>query len=300
LPGYDAAGTFRRVPTRPWLVLPLVLAAFAAPAHAQTLPATAADLTGTRALSMGGAYRGLPGGNEEIFLNAAALTARRRYAIETQYLLERTGGSTSAQWLSASAVDSQLGSLAGGFAFTRVLDGPSEGNAFHLALATVLGGGLSAGVTGKYLSLSGAEKVSAATVDASLFYAVSRLLSFGAAGYNLVDVGHPQQAPRGVGAGLAIGDDRSFHVTADWRGDFDRRDALTHSWAIGTELLVGNYFPIRAGFTRDATRDDRWWSAGVGLVSTAGFALDLGYRQSTRESSNRMFGVAAKVFILSQ
>jgi hypothetical protein len=286
------------VPTRPWLVLPLVLVAFAGPARAQTLPATVADLTGTRALSMGNAYRGLPGGNDEIFLNAAALTARRRYALETHWLVERSGGSNTAQWLTGSAVDSQLGSLAGGFAYTRVIDGPSEGNAFHLALATFLGGGLSGGLTGKYLSLSGVEKVNAVTVDASLFYAVSRLLSIGVAGYNLVDVDHSQQAPRGVGAGIAIGDDQSFHVTADWRGDFDRREELTHSWSVGAELLLGKYFPVRAGFARDATRDDRWWSAGVGIVSASGVALDLAYRQSTQDTSNRMFGVAGKVFIL--
>jgi hypothetical protein len=142
--------------------------------------------------------------------------------------------------------------------------------------------------------------VRAATFDASVFLPIGRLLSLGFSGYNLVDVNHPQQAPRGVGTGVAIGDDRRFHVTGDWRVDLDRRGKRTSAYAVGGEVLVGTYFPVRAGWQRDDTRDVEWYSAGIGIVSTAGAAIDLAYRQSARDSSDRMFAVGLKLYLLAQ
>ncbi|HEX7625059.1 MAG TPA: hypothetical protein VF400_15885, partial [Anaeromyxobacteraceae bacterium] len=54
------------------------------------LPTGIPDLVGARGLSIG-AYRGLAPGNDGIFTNAAALAARRRYSVETQWLLDRRG-----------------------------------------------------------------------------------------------------------------------------------------------------------------------------------------------------------------
>ncbi|MFL5303344.1 MAG: hypothetical protein ACJ79R_23700, partial [Anaeromyxobacteraceae bacterium] len=157
----------------------------------------------------------------------------------------------------------------------------------------------------KYLSLSGAETANAVTGDAALFLRLGRFLSAGFSGYNLIDVNHPQQAPRGWGGGVAVGDDRRFHVTADWRRDFDRRIGAdgrarsSDSWGAGVELLVADNFPLRAGFLKDDTRGLKAWSAGVGLVSAGGAAIDATYRQSISDPSDRTFAVALKLFILA-
>jgi len=97
------------------------------------LPTGVPDLLGARGLSIG-AYRGLAPGNDGMFTNAAALAARRRYAIETHWLLDRAGADNAFQVLTASAVDSEA-SVTGGFAYTRVLSGPWLGSLLHLPVA---------------------------------------------------------------------------------------------------------------------------------------------------------------------
>jgi hypothetical protein len=280
-----------------------LLAALAASARAaDPLPPTAADLSGARAVALSGA-RGLAGGNEAIFLNAASLAARRRYSIEGQYQLDRFGGSTAGQWYTLSAVDSETGSVAGGFAYSRIASGPSIGNVGHASLATAITSSLFAGITGKYLSMSGAENMKAATMDVALFARLGRLVSAGFSGYNLVDVHHPEQAPRAYGGGIAVGDDRRFHVTADYKRDLDRkivngRSVASDSWGAGVEWLVGQNFPLRAGLLKDDTRDLKAWSVGAGLVSASGGAIDVTYRQSINDPSDRTFAVALKLFVL--
>src|SRR5690242_11855354 len=57
-------------------------------------PAGIPDLTGARGVAMA-AVRGGASGNDGIFNNPASLAARRRYAIEAQWLLDRTDGATA-------------------------------------------------------------------------------------------------------------------------------------------------------------------------------------------------------------
>lgn len=290
------------MPTRHLAAAALLVAIATSARAADPQPPTAADLSGARAVALSGA-RGLAGGNEAIFLNAASLAARRRYSIEGQYQLDRFGSSDAGQWYTISAVDSVTGSVAGGFAYSRIASGPSIGNVGHASIATALTSSLFVGVTGKYLSMSGADNVSAATMDAALFARLGRLLSAGFSGYNLVDIHHPQQAPRAFGGGLALGDDRSFHVTADWKRDLDRKigadgkKEASDSWGAGLEYLVDS-FPLRAGLLKDNTRDLKAWSVGAGYVSTGGAAIDFTYRQSIDDPSDRTFAIALKLFIL--
>jgi hypothetical protein len=55
--------------------------------------------------------------------------------------------------------------------------------------------------------------------------------------------------------------------------------------------------PIRAGWSRDEVLGGRWWSAGVGLVSRSGVALDVGYRQSLDDASARTIAGTLKMFL---
>ena len=276
--------------------------ALGSPARGDTpLPASIPDLVGARSLSIG-AYRGLSGGNDAIFTNAASLASRRRYSLETLWLVDRVGSDTAIQALNFSAVDSETGAVTGGVGYTRVFSGPWTGNLFHVPIAFPVASSLFLGVTGKYQSLDGpaGDQMRAVNVDASAFWQPMALVGVGVSAYNLIDAGHKQIQPRAYGAGVSIGDDRRFHVAADWRGDEQRRGKLTNLFAVGGELLVGDAFPLRAGYVKDETRDANFWSAGVGIVTTGGFALDVGYRQRFEDPTERTIAVALKLFILSQ
>jgi hypothetical protein len=279
-------------------VLAVALCAAIASAAEPPAPPTAADISGARSISIA-ASRGLAAGNDGIFLNAASLAARRRYSIETQWALDRLGGENRSQFLGGSIVDSTMGDLTAGLAYTRIGRAETTGDVYALALASRISTRLFMGVTGKYLRLSGADPANAGTVDASLFYALPAF-SMGVSGYNLVPTRHDAQAPLGVGTGFSIGNERRYNITGDYRADFDRAGKTTHSWAGGGELLAFGNFPLRAGFLRDAARDGRWWTAGAGFVSTSGFALDLAYQQSLDVPQARVLAVGLKMFLLAQ
>lgn len=268
-----------------------------APARADSpLPLGAADIVGARALALS-AFRGVAPGNDGIFFNSAGLAARRRYTLELQYLNDRVGADTGAQFIGLSVVDSATSSLTGGVAWTRLASGQYIGNVFALALATPIGQGFYAGATGKFLSVDGpaGDQVRAVNVDLSLFWAVNEMLSIGAAGYNLLSTGNRFVTPRGVGAGFAVGSDRSFHLIGDWRADFDRQSKTTHAFAVGGEVLIADLVPVRAGYLHDDILGGQWWSVGAGLVSAGGAALDLAYRQSFDDSSRRTIAAALKI-----
>jgi hypothetical protein len=247
------------------------------------------------------AYRGVAAGNDGIFANAASLAARRRYSIETWWMLDRYGADPAIQAFNASVVDSETSSVTGGFAFTRVLSGPWLGNLFHVPVAFSVSDRLFLGVTGKYQSLNGpaGDQMRAANADVSAFWQPGRL-GVGVVGYNLFDAGHRSQQPRAIGVGVSYGDDRRYHVAADWRGDTQRRGRLTHLFAVGGEVLLSDLFPLRVSYLNDETRDASFWSAGVGFVSGAGVAVDLAYRQGIDVSSDRTFAVSLKLFLASR
>lgn len=277
----------------PALALWTVGAAAAPPADP-----TIADLEGARTLSLA-ASRGLPGGNDGMFSNAAALAARRRYSIEGQFLQERLDGGRKWEWFQLSVVDSETSAVTGGAAYTRLLSGNAVGNVYHAALAGPVGGGVYLGATGKYLDVRTAagSRIAAATADAGLYWQVSTLVGVGVAGYNLVPVGEDAQAPRALGAGISVGDERRYHLLADWRRDFERAGRRTDAWMAGGEVLLGDFVPVRAGYLKDDTRGGAFWSVGAGLVSGSGIALDLAYRQSVEFSHDRAVALALKVFV---
>ncbi len=252
-----------------------------------------ADLGGPRSLGIGGAI-GIASGNDGIYVNPAALAARRRYSAETQLWTERRGAESTAQVWTASVADS-LSPLAAGVAYGRVTDGIETGSLYHLALAGSISQGMYFGVTGKYFDLGGANAVTAATVDAGLFWEVADYVAVGAAGYNLAPTGHEAELPRGVGAGLSLGSDTSFKVSFEWRADLQRGEKTTNRYAAGAEVLLGNVAPLRASYLIDETLDTKWWSIGVGLVSSNGGGLDVAYRQSVDDPAARTVAIALKL-----
>ncbi len=275
----------------------LALACSASASAQETpLPAGLPDLVGPRALALSASI-GVAASNEGIWVNPASVAPRKRYSLETDGFVDRRGADTTARFYGASVVDSVSAPVAAGISYMHADEGPYTGNAFWGTIAGPVAPGLFLGVSGKYLSFKGPANVSAATVDAGLLWQVAPMFSIGAAGYNLVSIDAPGVAPLGYGAGVGVGSDRSFQVTADWRADQDRAAKTTNRWSLGGEVLLGDLVPVRAGWMRDETLGGSWWSVGAGLVTRGGVSLDVGYRQSVDDPSARMIAGALKLFM---
>jgi hypothetical protein len=265
-----------------------------AAAAREVAPGGVAELTGPRAMGIDAAV-GIASGNDAIYVNPGALSARRRYSAEAQFWVDRRGADNVAQVWSGSVADSLSSPVAAGLVYGKVSDGVETGSLYHLALAGAIAQGIHLGVAGKYYALSGAERVSASSVDAGIFWQVADFVAVGVAGYNLAPTKHPAELPRGVGAGLSIGSDASLHGSFEWKADLDRLGKTTNRYAFGLETLLGGMAPLRAGYVIDQTLDTKWWSVGVGLVSANGGGLDVGYRQSTTDPSARQVAVSVKL-----
>jgi hypothetical protein len=262
-------------------------------------PPTLADVVYARSLALS-AFRAVVPGNDAIYFNPGGISVRRRFAAEVQGSMNREGGDIDGQFLGASASDSASGPVAGVFAYEHASHFRYNGGLTSLALGGTAGRGLHVGFTVHYLKLDGpaAARVQAATVSAGIFYEVNDLVNLGIAGYNLVPTNHEDLVPTGMAVGLSVGSDRSFLAAADWRGQWDAQGKLRNSWSAGVEALVGELFPLRAGLLKDELRKGQWWSAGVGLVSSSGVALDLSYQQAFGFPGYRMLAAGLKIFIV--
>jgi len=255
------------------------------------------DFIGARGLALG-AYRGVATGNDGIFTNVASLAALKRYSIEGQYFLDRADSQNALEAFDISVVDSSSASFTGGLAYTRVFSGPWVGNMMDLPIAIPVSNLLFLGVNGKWMSFNGpGNSMNMLNVDAAAYLKASSLVGLGVAGYNLLDSGHRAQAPRGMGAGLSIGDSVHYTLAFDWRGDFDRQSSLTNLLALGGEYVLGGSYPVRASFVKDDTRNANFWSVGAGLITNGGFALDLSYRQRIESPEEFTVAAAVKLFL---
>lgn len=253
-----------------------------------------ADLGGPRTAGIGAGI-GIASGNDAVYVNPAALAARRRYSAEAQLWTERRGAENTAQVWTGSVADSLSSSVAAAVAYAKVSDGIETGALYHLAMAGAIAPGFFLGVSGKYFDLSGPDSASAASVDAGLFWEPTEYVALGLAGYNLAPTGHEAVMPRGVGAGFSLGSDTSLRGSFDWRADLDRGPKTTNRYAFGLEVLLGGVAPLRAGYVIDGTLDTSWWSIGAGIVSAGGGGVDVAYRQSVDDPSARLVSVAVKL-----
>jgi hypothetical protein len=268
-----------------------------------------ADLAGPRALGLSAAA-GIVSGNDGIFVNPGALAARKRYSVESLFAVDRRGGTTVGKYAGVSVVDALTSPVATSLAWIRPLEGAQGGNLLMGGLAGALSDRFYFGAQARYYSIrqdrtdGTVEKVDAVTADAGIFWEVSDYVALGVSGFNLAPIGHERVAPRSVGAGLSLGSDTSLKLSVDWRADLDRRvDAAgkartTNRYGAGLEALLGEMVPVRLGYLKDDTLETSWWSAGVGLVTASGAAIDVGYRQSIEKPDARVIAVSFKLMFL--
>lgn len=304
MPGARRVRILGRVLARKLALLVLLLGA--GPALGAGTPAGGGlpDVVGPRTLGLSAAL-GVAASNEGLYLNPAAVGVRKRYSLEAGALVDRRGSADAGQFFGGSVVDSMSSPITGGVAYLRAQEGAFVGSVWNVLLSGPLAKDVHLGVAGKYVSGdyeagvpdTAARSVRFITLDAGLFWQVGDVVSIGAAGYNLLPAEEEAVAPMGAGAGIAVGSDRSFQVTADWRADFERAGETKNRYAAGVEVMLGKAVPVRAGFVRDEMLGGRWWSAGAGLVSQGGVALDVGYRQSIDDPDARTIAAALKLFL---
>ncbi len=280
-------------------------------------PLTIPDLVGPRTLALQGGIGLGSAGNEALFLNPAALAARRRYVADTFYLTDRRSGPSSftgrQDYLAGAVQDSSTTKVAAGLAYARALKGVETGTLIRLGLAAPVSEGFFLGVQGNYYDLhagqGGVGVKSAFNLDVGAFYQLTPMVAIGGAAYNVLHAKHEQQPvmPRAYGVGITAGSETSIQVVADWRYTVDRRyddpraKKNTSRYSVGAEYLFSGAVPIRAGYQVDDTSlpKSKWWSLGIGYVSNR-LALDVGYRQSTTDPKARTYGLGIKVFVPSE
>lgn len=283
------------------LAVPALAAAacltLAAPAAAQTLPTPKAmDLSGTRALAMGDAFRAVATSNEAIYFNLAGMAQNRRYEVDLQYGFNN---GRDFDVYNGSIVDGTA-RLATGLAYTRLVgdggEGELDGHLVHLGFGLAVGEMVALGFGFKYLNFADPEDTNAITGDLGLLIRPSPWITLGAALYNFIDV-HSPEAPRSAGVGLALGHDTAFRLAGDAVFDFSRDDT-TISYHAGGEYLFDGSFPLRAGFKRLSDENRNYVTAGAGFVSQR-IGLDVAWVQSITksESSDRLFSFTLKFFL---
>ncbi|HWV38514.1 MAG TPA: hypothetical protein VN033_08545 [Vulgatibacter sp.] len=272
----------------------------AAAASIPDLPTpTAQDLSGTRAMAMGNAFRAIATSNEAIYLNPAGMALQRKYEIDLAYAFAR-GDDLSR--FNGSIVDSKTTRLATGLAYTHLkgdgLQGELSGSIVNLAFGLPVAERVALGFGFKYLDFAEPDRTNAITGDVGVLVQPIEWLSFAGVAYNVIDV-DSREAPFRVGGGVAFGTDTTFRVALDTVADFTsdpERTALTYH--AGGEYLFDGAMAIRGGFMRRDLDDRNYLSAGLGFISRAA-AIEAAYVQSLEagEGPDRTFSFTLKFFL---
>jgi len=277
----------------------LVACLLAAPAFAtpSLLAPNAQDLSGTRAMAMGDAFRAVASSNEAIYFNLAGMAQARKYEMDLAYAFDR-GNDLSR--FNGSIVDSKTTTFGTGLAYTRLtgsgIDGEASGSIVNLGFGVPLGERTAFGFGFKYLGFSEPERTQAVTGDVGLLVRPLDLLTLGAAAYNVIDV-HSPEAPLRAGVGVAVGSDTTFRVAFDTVFDLSRADETSTSYHAGAEYLFEGLV-LRAGFKHLADEGHSYASGGVGFVAPEG-GLEAAYVQGLQggHGADRTFSFSLKIFL---
>ena len=271
----------------------------AAAADLPDLPTpNAQDLSGTRALAMGDAFRAVATSNEAIYLNPAGMALASKYEIDLAYAFDR-GDSLSR--FNGSIVDSKTSRTATGLAYTQLsgdgLHGELSGSIVNLAFGVPLAERVALGFGFKYLGFSGPDRTNAITGDVGVLVIPVEWLTLGAVAYNVIDV-NSREAPFRAGGGIAIGTDTSYRLAFDTVADFSDPDRVGVTFHAGGEYLFDGMMAVRAGFMRRDHEDRNFATAGLGFVSAAA-AIEAAYVQSLEsgQGPDRTFSFTLKFFI---
>lgn len=296
--------------------------------------ARAQDFVGTRALSMGEAYRSIASSNDAIYFNPAGLVQLPRYSPEIHYQLNLANEEHQAD---VSVVDSKTSQFAAGVAYT--FDGrefskrASLQHTATLAMAyPFLEKMLCVGAGLKYVNVWDAvvgNYLNALSADVGLLSRLPFGVSLAGVGYNLIPIrsarvpmsagfagsidlgplsaiiwgGEPTFGPMGNAAGIPAmtadgvrGPLSGLVLAFDWHLRFFSLEGPQHRLSAGLEYLLAEMVPIRAGYQWLQETDDHFVSIGSGFIIPY-FGLDVGLQQSVNNWDRRTFAASLKFFL---
>jgi len=249
-----------------------------------------------RITATNGATRALSSSTEALFDNPANMSAARVYHLAA---LAQIWPESRRQSYGAAAVDSVGSSarVAGGIGATyntQDSDGiDRKWTDVRFALSYPFSDQFYMGVGGRYLTLSqngsgplpssaasgglsNKHIVSGFAFDAGATFKPTDGLSLSIVGTNLNNPGSGFQ-PMGLGGGIGFGKDL-FSLEADIAADFTTWDHTTTRAMAGGGVLLGDPFPLRAGYRYDDGAKSHSVSGGLGYIDTT-FGAELAIRR---------------------
>lgn len=260
------------------------------------------ELTGPRSAAMGGAHRGLGTSNDALYLNPAGMSLAKRYNVSGVVSF------VPDLWrYNVSIVDSKTGPMAGGVGYTFDTDDDTSLHRMYVGASYPLSESMFLGITNRYLvgsfkDVFGRKRdVSTYTADVGLMLKLGESVSVGASYNNLLRGKVPRLTPPTAGGGIGI-QSGVFGLAADASVNLRREDERPWSFRAGAEVFLGNAFPVRLGYAREATdlgpkgfENDNIITGGLGWVSD-GFGLDFTYRRELVKDGEQSFVGALQLY----
>jgi hypothetical protein len=249
-----------------------------------------------RITATNGATRALSSSTEALFDNPANMSVSRVYHLTA---LAQIWPESGRQSYGAAAVDSVGSSarLAGGVGATyntQDTDGiDRRWTDIRFAMSYPFSDQFYMGVAGRYLmlsqngegplgtslasgGLSGQKIVRGFAFDAGATFKPTDGLSLSIVGSNLNNPGNGFQ-PTSVAGGIGFGKDL-FSLEGDVAADFTTYDKTTTRAMAGGEVLLGDHFPLRAGYRYDDGAKSHSISGGLGYIDTT-FGAEIAVRR---------------------
>jgi hypothetical protein len=250
-----------------------------------------------RGAALSGAELAVSSSLSGLFSNPANMASSRVYHAGA---IASIWPEASRQSYGAAIVDSNTSStgLTGGASATWIMQDPNginrSGTDFRVGLAFPFSQKFRIGAALKYLALrengngplgssqassglSGQPIVKDIGVDAGLTLQPIPALSIALVGMNLNASGNaflPMLAGGGIGGGTEV-----FTLEADILADFSTWEKNKMRIMGGGEILLGDHFPLRAGYRYDEGSKLQWLSAGAGYTDKS-MGLEFGLRRT--------------------
>jgi hypothetical protein len=249
-----------------------------------------------RITATNGATRALSSATEALFDNPANMSSSRIYHLSA---LAQIWPESGRQSYGAAAVDSVGSSsrLAGGVGATyntQDTDGiDRRWTDIRFAMSFPFSDEFYMGVAGRYLmlsqngdgplgtslasgGLSGQKIVRNVAFDAGATFKPTDGLALSIVGSNLNNPGNGFQ-PTSVAGGIGFGKEL-YSIEGDVLADFSTYDKTTTRAMAGGEVLLGDHFPLRAGYRYDDGAKSHSISGGIGYIDTM-FAAEIAVRR---------------------
>ena len=272
----------------------LALLFTSAPAFATAIEPGLRGLMYSRDFAMGGAYRAHGLGAEAAAGNPAALSLFPRYQVELSGAWDVV---TKYAFASVGIADSASSpEVAAGLAYHLVTLGRGETRRVAhfntVSSAIPVSQNVLIGASGRHLLMTGAREANAITMDLGLLVRATQSIAIGLWGHNLIDTNNPELTRYYALSAAYLGG--LLTVAIDVRADFGIADVpVQMAYSGGVEYILGEAFPVRAGYSYDTIVGTQYISFGLGYM-TEGGGIDVAYRHELSGDGGRMLSVTFK------